>query len=57
MLILLGVLASALGLAAAGASLRTREHRQALERWAAALFVGGVLLASCGATLVAGLSY
>jgi hypothetical protein len=52
MLILLGVLGIGLGLAAAAASVRTPEHRTSLERWGAALFVGGVLLAGLGVPAV-----
>jgi hypothetical protein len=56
MLILIGVLAIALGLAAAGASLRALEHRVSLERWGAALFVVGILLAGLGTPFVTAVS-
>jgi hypothetical protein len=57
MLILLGVTASGLGLAAAATSLRAPAHRISLECLGAALFVAGLLLASLGTPFIAAVAW
>jgi hypothetical protein len=52
MVSLVGLLVVGLGVAVAGASLRTRADAARLERWGAVLFLAGAVIAGAGCPLV-----